>query len=175
MIFNPLHIPLILYGGAAGPLPRAGSGLRKAGNFSAEGSLTAGLRRGQSAAPRHHLWSSRGYISRAGGRKGGGSVLTPPDGPVCRREFISLTPDPHLCSPQNGFKQRLFLAALAPTKCESREAVSVWDVFSRRGQQSPTMPQGREYQAKASSGLVSILGAFLCDFLIRSKIQKEDS
>ena len=53
--------------------------------------------------------------------------------------------------------------------------VSVWDVFSRRGQQSPTMPQGREYQAKASSGLVSILGAFLCDFLIRSKIQKEDS
>ena len=123
MIFNPLHIPLILYGGAAGPLPRAGSGLHKAGNFSAEGSLTAGLRRGQSATPRHHLWSSRGYISRAGGRKGGCSVQTPPDGPVCRQEFISLTPEPHLCLPQNGFKQRLFLAALAPTKCESRRRV----------------------------------------------------
>lgn len=53
--------------------------------------------------------------------------------------------------------------------------VSVWDVFSRKGQQFPTMPQGREYQAKASSGLVSILGAFLCNFLIRSKIRKKDS
>ena len=30
-----------------------------------------------------------------------------------------------------------------------------------------TMPGGREYQANASSELVSILGAFLYDFLIR--------
>lgn len=47
--------------------------------------------------------------------------------------------------------------------------VSVWDVFSRRGQQFPTMPRGREYQVlKASSELVSILGHFSANFLIRS-------
>ena len=50
-------------------------------------------------------------------------MQTPPDGPVCRQEFISLTPEPQLCLPQNGFKKRLFLAALAPTKCESRRRV----------------------------------------------------